>query len=328
VYQSCEGHRVAVRTLTSATALGERPISQEAPSIALTLSRPSTRKRNMKQRIARPAIECAVVDHCNLSCAGCDHSSPFLPDHCIGVAEFERDATALARALHVQRLRIVGGEPLLHPELPDLLAAAQSSGLADEVELWTNGLRLHEADPAIFPHLDTLRITKYPGVRLKVDLEELARLAERHGFRLRVEACNEFLHGVLNQAIDDPAVVNTIFQDCKNTHLWSCHAFQGGRYYKCSRAPYIAKRLELKGMKSDFEALDGVSLHDTSDLHGDLERYLTQKTPLRSCNWCLGTSGERFPHHQLGRKQRAQELSALVDVQSLLQIGVPRRPSP
>jgi hypothetical protein len=85
--------------------------------------------------------------------------------------------------------------------------------------------------------------------------------------------------------------------------------------------------LDLLGQSVDIETADGVSLHDTSDLRADLERYLSQATPLRSCDWCLGTSGETFPHHQLGREERVRELSARPELEGLVRLRTLKEPS-
>lgn len=256
-----------------------------------------------KGRIRREAVECPIVDHCNLACDGCDHGSPFLPERYRAVDRFQKDVTALARALSVKTLKIVGGEPLLHKQLGDIVEAAKTSGLADEVEVWTNGLLLHKLDDRVLGTIDGLRITSYPGVALRYDLAKLKEQSKRLGFRWSVEHTAEFCQCFPEDKIEDEKRVQKIFADCKNAHAWSCHSFLDGYYYKCSRADYIRKQLELDGLEVDEFMGDGVSL-DRPDLRVALERYLEDRTPLAACHWCLGTSGPSFPQKQLPRNRR------------------------
>ena len=92
--------------------------------------------------ISVPAIEVNVVEHCNLACANCDHSAAFMPRYEVAPKDCARVLTTLSSALHAHELRIIGGEPLLHPRLAGVARACRSSGVADFLVLWTNGLLL------------------------------------------------------------------------------------------------------------------------------------------------------------------------------------------
>jgi len=81
-----------------------------------------------------------VLRGCNISCRGCINvSAPEKRD----LAAVERDLDALLERRRLASLTILGGEPRLHPELPDIIRLVRSRGLA--VELLTNGLKLDDA---------------------------------------------------------------------------------------------------------------------------------------------------------------------------------------
>lgn len=251
-------------------------------------------------RIERLAFEYNLTEHCNLACHGCDHASPLLPEKFAALDQFKADLDALAKVYHAQELRIVGGEPLLHRELGEFLAFARSCGIADRLVLITNGVHLHKAEPYLFGLLDEVRLSVYPEVKLTFPLAHYAEMARSHGARFTPIFQDRFYRTLLNERIDDPDLVRSIYHSCKMTGEWSCHSVHEGRYYKCAPAPFMGPRLARLGIALDSHA-DGVAL-DVPDLRASLARYLADDRPLASCSFCLGTSGPLEKHHLLSNK--------------------------
>ena len=98
------------------------------------------------------SVQIFPIYGCNLACAYCIHSVPAeqrgfvagkvmldygLYETCIdGLAEFPRP---------LKMLRFAGtGEPLLHPRIADMVAYAAERGVADTIDIVTNGLALTE----------------------------------------------------------------------------------------------------------------------------------------------------------------------------------------
>jgi organic radical activating enzyme len=257
------------------------------------------------------AAEYNLTEHCNLRCAGCDHSSPLLPQKFADVALFERDLKVLSRVLHLGEFKLLGGEPLLHPDLLDFLRCARASGLAEEITLVTNGLLLHRCDPTIFELIDRLWVSLYPGVRLRVEERELESLSKRYNFRLDLRKMDSFRITTINSRNRDATLVRRIFDRCALAHDWSCHTIHQGYYFKCSPAPFLTARLALRGESVLNHDLDGVRIHDNPRLREELEAYLREEEPLQACYYCLGSSGHRFPHRQLNSKGLREEINSL-----------------
>src|SRR5262249_58572664 len=83
-----------------------------------------------------------IAEHCNLRCRSCAHLSPALPKHFVDPDALASDLTALARSYQVTVLRLLGGEPLLHPNLLDIMMAVRESHIAEKIEITTNGVLL------------------------------------------------------------------------------------------------------------------------------------------------------------------------------------------
>ena len=100
-----------------------------------------------------------ILRGCNLRCRACyNHSSA----HCKPLEAVRAEVESLLRIRRLQSISIVGGEPLLHPELCAIVRFLRSRGL--HVEVFTNGLLLDPAACArlkeagtdlVFLHIDS-----------------------------------------------------------------------------------------------------------------------------------------------------------------------------
>jgi molybdenum cofactor biosynthesis enzyme MoaA len=64
-------------------------------------------------------VETHLVDHCNLNCKGCSHFASLVPGEVFTDIEiFKRDIARLSQIfIDVYEIRLMGGEPLLHPDI-------------------------------------------------------------------------------------------------------------------------------------------------------------------------------------------------------------------
>jgi MoaA/NifB/PqqE/SkfB family radical SAM enzyme/class 3 adenylate cyclase len=81
-------------------------------------------------------VQLQVSSRCSTHCVMCDHHRPQATANDLSVPEWKKVFRSLAK-FGVQAVIFSGGEPLMNPELPALLQAADDSGLS--VGLLTNG---------------------------------------------------------------------------------------------------------------------------------------------------------------------------------------------
>ena len=90
-------------------------------------------------------IEFHIVDNCNLNCAYCDHFAPLAPKYQVPVEDFERDLSTLADIKGVKEklteFMLVGGEPLLHDNIEQLIEITRKYFKKAHIELITNCLK-------------------------------------------------------------------------------------------------------------------------------------------------------------------------------------------
>src|SRR5882724_2467588 len=126
------------------------------------------------------SVRISLTDRCDLACVYCrpSRSDGYLEDR-LDAAGWKPMLEALARA-GVQRVRITGGEPLLHPRVVDMVALVKSLGFVD-VALTTNGTRLELlAVPLaraglerITVSLDTLQAERFRRITRGGDLDRV-----------------------------------------------------------------------------------------------------------------------------------------------------------
>ena len=89
-------------------------------------------------------LRISLTDRCSLRCTYCmpAEGMPWLPsDDLLTVAEMTRVAAVAVRH-GVEEIRLTGGEPLLRPDIVEIVSGLASLPGAPEVSMTTNGLRL------------------------------------------------------------------------------------------------------------------------------------------------------------------------------------------
>jgi organic radical activating enzyme len=252
-------------------------------------------------RVFNRSCEVNVVEHCNLRCRSCAHLSPVLPKHFVDPDALSSDLTALARSYHAKVLKLLGGEPLLHPDLLDIMMAARGSHVADKIEIWTNGLLLPRMERRFWEAADSVRISLYPGRSLTQDqLDTCIDRARSNGVPLRYKRYQAFQESYSEQGTDDPALVKRIYTTCNSAHRWRCHTVANGWFFKCAQSYLIPK-----GMSPGPEAAyrNGIQIDASPGFRDRLLSYLTSPEPLPSCRNCLGSAGRYVEHQQVRRDE-------------------------
>lgn len=274
------------------------------------------------------ACEVDIVEHCNLSCRSCSHLSPILPSRILDPAAVARDLTLLGRHYQASRVNLLGGEPLLHPDLVGMIAAVRGTRVAARVRVVTNGLLLPRMPAEFWEAVDEIRVSLYAGRELSRKQQRACRRrARRAGVDLRFEIRPEFRNSYSELGTSDPDLARAIYDSCLVVHDWRCHTVADGRFYKCPQSYFLPKVVE--GCAGN-EALDSIPITDSPTFGAELLAFLESPEPLASCGHCLGTAGRRFPQSQARRVEfrNLQRYPAEDLVDPTLLAPVPDAPAP
>lgn len=269
----------------------------------------------MKTKITIPPIKCQTIEvnvslHCNLSCRGCTHLSPLFDTLNLTRAELEKDLKLLRPILRAEYLTLLGGEPLLNPDLVGIISTIKNSGITEHVKIYTNGLLLPKTSEEVWKSLDSIRISSYSGSSLKeADLNECLRKAEKYQISLEIDEYQNFREGYSEIGTKDPDLVERIYNTCQITHQTKCYTLFYGTFFKCPQTVFIELN-KRRLINRNFHKLDEISFVDGYKLRADLPAeeqkqrllsYLNNRSPLENCSYCLGCVGKLFPHSKRKR---------------------------
>lgn len=142
----------------------------------------------MIDQVYNPHLEIQVVEHCNLNCASCTHFSPLAEPRYITLEDFYKQLIETNRIFegHCKSLKIMGGEPLLHPALDQLLLLARKAMPSTRLTVQTNGILLVKMPDSFWKACSEngvlIRVTRYP---VKLDNAQIDALA--HHFNVKLE---------------------------------------------------------------------------------------------------------------------------------------------
>lgn len=263
-------------------------------------------QRQADGRVRVEAFELHPVEHCNLRCGNCCNMSPLVPKRWLSESEVLELAQKMASALVADVVKIMGGEPLLHPHITGVIRALRSSGVGDRVRLFTNGLLLASMDDDFWASLDELTISNYASAPVKPATLALARQkAKEHDIVLNIKPVDTFSQVLSPHYEPSDERTQRTFERCWLRHR--CLVVRGRTFTMCTRAAYADEFLKFAQHEAPHDAHfdrsnDGIDI-DAPQLAASLEAYLNRSQPLAACRYCLGGDGATEPHHQLSRAE-------------------------
>ncbi|MDE7385547.1 MAG: radical SAM protein [Muribaculaceae bacterium] len=237
-------------------------------------------------------LELSLVDHCNLNCKGCTHYCPIAPRHLMPVAEVEACLSHLAGvdSSMFSYIYLLGGEPLLHPDIAEVCHLVRRYFPTVGIKLLTNGLLVDRMDDAFWAacrDTDTvLSVTIYP---VKVDYDRIEALCRENGVRYEVFHQPKEGRFFSKHVIDDvnPGSRHVNFLRC---HELGCLTLRDGKIYPCATSAYaglvneaFGRRFEHTAPREGRRGGDYVEVTAVKS-RADLSRLKERPTPF--CRYC------------------------------------------
>ncbi len=234
--------------------------------------------------VSKPRLdyfETEISETCILNCRGCCDFCNLLSGRRFYDFDVFRADLARLRSLFwgVERIRLMGGEPLLNPRLAEYVEESRAVFPDSDLRIVTNGLLIPTLSPETLARIKAAEcsfdISNYPPTRAKkAEIEKTLRAAGvRYNLGLPVHI---FLRNLRQTPSDDPAPA---FRNCIFTH---CHMLGSGRLAPCSYA-YCAGRFNDR-FGQTYPETDYVDLSDP-DLDGwDILRRFS--APHDFCRCC------------------------------------------
>jgi len=253
-------------------------------------------------------LEINVVHHCNLVCRGCSHLSPHLPKYFISPDKLRIELSALYRSCRPERVSLIGGEPLLHPNLTRIFQVVRNSGITKKIRVVTNGLLLSRMSDSFWKAIDELHVSFYPIHQMKkLDLDVIQYRAKKSGINFVLRYQDYFSESFLKVSNNDDTLVRKIYRTCSAPKEACCHTLYDGYYYKCPKSVSIPLSYQDRYIGDVVQ--NGIRILGNNRFAHDLIGYLSSDDPLDACRYCLGSVGKRFKPEQIRKQKLAPDFS-------------------
>lgn len=238
-------------------------------------------------RVELPLLDVMICTACELRCTGCTNGIGILDRlEVFPASEIRRDIDDAAQVMHAKVAVLLGGEPLGHPKLVDLMRFTRRSGIADRVRVLTNGIRLHRMQSAFWEELEDLKVSIYPGKTPDENVELAHRMQAWHGFELSFYdvAADPFRAVHTTEPRDDESAQAT-WAGC--WYRSNTRKLEQGHFWRCCTSPHLSKT--ILGLPA---AHDGLPLAGLT--YQQLSEFLDRPTFMESCRRCHGNNGPRL----------------------------------
>jgi organic radical activating enzyme len=268
-------------------------------------------------RIVTEACEINAVDHCDLSCRGCSHLSPASRHRKVDPDSVYRDLAMLAAVYRADHVRLLGGEPLLHPRLTAVIDAVRASRVTSRVRLLTNGRRLDRMNDDFWRAIDEVHVAEYPGCEIDPAVRHgLVERAAEAGVDLVFKRFDHFREPFSLRPAQDRALVDRIYRTCQIAHVWRCHTVADGALYRCPQSLFLGRAIAV--------GRQGIVIDEEPDFGERLLAFLERPEPLAACQSCLGSAGARYAHQQVRRdtffKLQDRDHASMLDLAYLTEL--------
>jgi MoaA/NifB/PqqE/SkfB family radical SAM enzyme len=186
-------------------------------------------------------VEIHVAEHCNLNCKGCNHFSSLAQEEFLDVDDFEKDMRRLSELSKTfYQIKLLGGEPLLHPRLADFFRVTRKYFPDTPLQLTTNGILLTRQTEQFWLDCNQnkvcISISQYP---IKLDKAEIKRLSKKYDVHVEYNGTtdqNRFCKMPLDLAGGQDNKKS--FRKCAVS--WGCCVtLRDGKIYNCCFAAHI-----------------------------------------------------------------------------------------
>lgn len=240
-------------------------------------------------------IDLNVVEHCNFSCCACSHASPLHKPWSMPLEMIERDLTALKPILKCHSVQVLGGEPLLHPQIVEVLRLVKRVGLGRQMTVITNGALLPKMSDEFWRELDYLQISVYP----KLSKEIVPFVHERKkqlGLKFGIGVTEfEVFYRQLKSEPDDG---RESFKDCH----WKreCLTVHRGHFHLCAQSTFFPKALMNLPAHTDGLPLEGIT-------EEKLRAFMDRTEPFAACRICRANTMLSDPWREVKRSEWIKE---------------------
>lgn len=244
-------------------------------------------RKNMKQKDLIPILHIHITDHCNLNCRGCDNFSPLSPEVFASLDVFEKDCARISELSNgkVQEIQLLGGEPLLHPQVIDFMNTARKHFPSVSIKLVSNGILIPKQKDDFW---DACRknnieivVTKYP---IKIDHDGIELLARKHHVSFEFYGSTADVEKNMQcMPLDLEGTQNPTDSFLRCSSANRCVSLDNGKIYTCSLIPYVKYFNAHFNKKLEVSDADCIDIYQAKSIN-EILNFISHPMPF--CRYC------------------------------------------
>ena len=242
--------------------------------------------QNTRNALNNIKFQVSIARHCNLNCAMCNHFAPLSGEWFLDIGRYERDIKRMSELFlgEADHILLLGGEPLLNPEIGHFLSLTRSFFERAEISIVTNGILIKNMSEAFWKSCKDnnaiIAVTKYP---ISIDYDEIKSICDDKNVAFEFQgisaATRTFNKEVLDLRGEQDYVRN--FLSCR----WSnnCITLSEGRLFSCRTPANIDIFNQYFGRDIRLTKDDYIDIYEANSKEEILN---TLTTPMPFCRYC------------------------------------------
>lgn len=250
-----------------------------------------------KAKNALPILVIPIVDHCNLNCKACGAYSPIVEPGFTKLSQYIRDLDRMSELFeNIPRITILGGEPLLHPDINQFICSTRQFFPSSDIDVTTNGILLSKMPESFWKTLNKysvrIEVSLYPPfAKQKENFINLA--ASKNVSLICLSEAKKFFKSTDLSGNNDPVLR---YENCIR-HV--CCYLKNGEICSCG-VPIVRRQFNEKFNEKII--CDGVfDIHNPELTGAKLLKLLN--SPFDSCKFC---AEEEFFDWDVSKKQKEE----------------------
>ena len=235
------------------------------------------------------SLDYVITERCSLKCRECGSLMPFYerPNN-FPLEDMKREIDRIADIYDVIfDLRILGGEPLLHPALPEFINYAGAQSKIMRIGIYTNG--------TIVPSDKLMEVSKASGItRFSISnygkksrrLKDVISKCELYGIEYELKDTKWWSRTLpIAKRHRSAEAIKKLYDDCC---VKECITLLKGRLYRC---PFIANGLNLHALPEEPNNVVDIFMPVPNEqLKQTIQNVIHDREYFSLCDYCSGRS--------------------------------------
>ena len=254
--------------------------------------------RFSEEKPTLPYFEMPITDMCNLNCKGCLFACNAMNkgSH-TDILQIKADLKRMSELFEdIPWIRILGGEPLLHPNIVEVLEYCRECFPESEVDLCTNGLLLPKMKSSFYECLISNRISVHiSGYRPTYEMiDEIDEQMKKYNLIYVVLERNEFMKYYTLSNTNDPL---KSYEKCIAS---ACREVYRGKLSNCSAVIAFEKMNEQFG--TSYKVIENIDWFNIHNENIDIWKVIKAlDEPMGICRYCSDSKNEKFDWSYAGK---------------------------